>query len=143
MNSLNSILIEGNVTRDPVMTTTPKSTVVCTFTVESNWFYRENDELQNDILYLDVEVWSRLAERCGEELTEGQGVRIVGRLKQDRWQTKGGEPRPRIKIVAEHVEFRPFMKAEELPEAESTPGEFAEALAAEAMAGAPDDNTFT
>ena len=106
MNSLNSILVEGNLTRDPVLATTPKGTAVCNFSVASNRFYRSDDELQKDVSFFDVEVWSRLAERCGEELTKGRGVRVVGRLKQDRWQNKEGEPRSKIKIVAEHVEFR-------------------------------------
>ena len=106
MNSLNSILVEGNLTRDPVLATTPKGTAVCNFSVASNRFYRSDDELQKEVSFFDVEVWSRLAERCGEELTKGRGVRVVGRLKQDRWQDKEDKPRSRVKIVAEHVEFR-------------------------------------
>jgi single-strand DNA-binding protein len=106
MNSLNSILIEGNLTRDPILATTPKGTAVCNFSVASNRYYRSDDELQKEVSYFDVEAWSRLAERCGDELSKGRGVRVVGRLKQDRWQSTEGEPRARIKIVAEHVEFR-------------------------------------
>ena len=106
MNSLNSILVEGNLTRDPVLATTPKGTAVCNFSVASNRFYRSDDELQKEVSFFDVEVWSRLAERCSEELKKGRGVRVVGRLKQDRWQNKEGDPRSKVKIVAEHVEFR-------------------------------------
>ena len=133
MNSLNSILVEGNLTRDPVLTTTPHGTAVCLFTVASNRFYRENDELQKEISYFDVEVWSRLAEQCGEELKEGRGVRVVGRLKQDRWENADGKPQSRVKIVAEHVKFRPMTssKVEELPEAEP----------AEEYAGIPDSDS--
>lgn len=106
MNSLNSILVEGNLTKDPVLNTTPKGTAVCNFSVASNRFYRSDDELQKEVSFFDVEVWSRLAERCADELSKGRGVRVVGRLKQDRWQDQEGNPRSRIKIVAEHVEFR-------------------------------------
>jgi len=119
MNSLNSILVEGNLTKDPVLSTTPKGTAVCNFSVASNRFYRSDDELQKEVSFFDVEAWSRLAERCGEELTKGRGVRVVGRLKQDRWEDKEGNPRSRIKIVAEHVEFRRVREesgAEETPE---------------------------
>ena len=106
MNSLNSILVEGNLTKDPTLSTTPKGTAVCNFSVASNRFYRSNDELQKEVSFFDVEVWSRLAERCADELHKGRGVRVVGRLKQDRWQDTEGNPRARVKIVAEHVEFR-------------------------------------
>jgi single-strand DNA-binding protein len=34
-------------------------------------------------------------------------VRVVGRLKQDRWTGTDGKPRSAVKIVAEHVEFKP------------------------------------
>jgi len=37
-------------------------------------------------------------------------VRIVGRLKQDRWNGNDGKTHSKILIVAEHVEFRPEFK---------------------------------
>ena len=106
MNDLNSVLIEGNLTRDPVMAATPKGTPVCTFGLAANRYYRVDEEKQEEVSFFDVETWSRLAQRCGDELTKGRGVRVVGRLKQDRWTNKDGEPRSRVKIVAEHVEFK-------------------------------------
>ena len=114
MNSLNSILIEGNLTRDPVVSETPRGTNVCNFRVATNRFYKRDEEMQKEVSYFDVEAWSRLAERCGEYLEKGRGVRVVGRLREDRWTTSDGQPRSRVKIVAEHVEFKPrFKKSEE------------------------------
>lgn len=107
MNNLNSILIDGNLTRDPVVSETPRGTTVCNFRLASNRFYQMDGEKQKEVSYLDVESWSKLAERCGEYLKKGRGVRVVGRLRQDRWNTPEGDPRSRVKIVAEHVEFKP------------------------------------
>ena len=107
MNDLNSVLVEGNLTRDPMLANTPKGTPVCNFGVAANRSYRADDQMQEEVSFFEVEVWSRLAERCNEELAKGRGVRVVGRLKQDRWENKDGEPRQRVKIVAEHVEFKP------------------------------------
>ena len=77
--------------------------------------------MQKEVSFFDVESWARLAENCGEHLLKGRGVRVVGRLKQDRWQDKEGNPRS--KIVAEHVEFKPQFKkpdeSEDLIEADS------------------------
>jgi len=106
MNNLNSIILEGNLTRDPLMDTTPRGTAVCHFTVASNRYYKSEGERQEEVGFFDVEVWSRLAETCNEYLTKGRGVRVVGRLKQDRWSNAEGEPRSRVRIVGEHVEFR-------------------------------------
>lgn len=135
MNDLNSIILEGNLTKDPVVDSTPKGTSVCHFTVASNRFYKSDGERQEEVGYFDVEVWSRLAETCGEYLEKGRGVRVVGRLKQDRWTNPEGESRSRIRIVGEHVEFRPRpktnfldkvddsaeVKAEEAAETEAVP----------------------
>lgn len=107
MNSLNSILIEGNLTRDPELKATPKGTPVCSFSVASNRFYKQDEEYQKEVSFFDVEAWAKLAESCAEYLEKGRGVRVVGRLKQDRWQDQEGNPRSKVKIVAEHVEFKP------------------------------------
>ena len=107
MNSLNSVLIEGTVARDPSMAYTPKGTAVTSFSVASDRYYRSGDQMVHDTSFIDVEVWAKLAQRCAEELSKGRNVRIVGRLQQDRWTDTEGHPRSRHKIVAEHVEFRP------------------------------------
>jgi len=113
MNNLNSIILEGNLTRDPELDTTPKGTPVCRFTVASNRYYKSEGQRQEEVGFFDVEVWSRLAETCGEYLTKGRGVRVVGRLKQDRWTSDDGAPRSRVRIVGEHVEFRARPKSAE------------------------------
>lgn len=107
MNNLNSILIEGNLIKDPVLRSTPNGTPVCLFSVATNRFFKQNDELQKEVSYFDIESWASTAQSCGSLLTKGRGVRIVGRLKQDRWNDENGNPKSRIKIVAEHVEFKP------------------------------------
>lgn len=108
MNNLNSILIEGNLIKDPVLRVTPNGTPVCLFSVATNRFYKQNDELQKEVSYFDIESWANTAQSCGSLLSKGRGVRVVGRLKQDRWNDENGNPKSRIKIVAEHVEFKPL-----------------------------------
>ena len=109
MNNLNSILIEGNLIKDPVLKSTPNGTPVCLFSVATNRFFKQNDELQKEVSYFDIESWASTAQSCGSLLTKGRGVRIVGRLKQERWNDENGKPKSRIKIVAEHVEFKPVI----------------------------------
>ena len=110
MNNLNSILIEGNLVRDPELSYTAKGTAVCKFSVACNRFFKQDDETQKEVSFFDISCWTRLAEVCSEYLKKGRGVRVVGRLKQDRWTDADGKPRSRIEIVAEHVEFKPQLK---------------------------------
>ena len=110
MNNLNSILIEGNLVRDPLFRSTAKGTPLCTFSLASNRFYKQDSQLEKEVSFFDVETWSKLAENCYNFGHKGRGVRVVGRLKQDRWTGSDGKAHSRVTIVAEHVEFRPEFK---------------------------------
>jgi single-strand DNA-binding protein len=112
MNNLNSILIEGNLVRDPLLRSTSKGTSVCTFTLASNRFFRQDSGMEKEVGFFDVETWAKLAEHCYNQGHKGRGVRVVGRLKQDRWNSTDGRTHSRVAIVAEHVEFRPDFRRE-------------------------------
>ena len=110
MNSLNSILLEGNLVRDPEASKTSKGISVCKFTIASNRFYKVDDEFQEEVSYFDIKVWAKMADTCNRKLTKGSGVRIIGRLKQDRWKDKEGNDKSAVYVIADHVEFKPSFK---------------------------------
>ena len=108
MNNLNSILIEWNLVREPELRTTQKGTPVCTFQIASNRFYYKQDSaMEKEVSFFDIESWAKLAETAGSKGKKGRGVRVVGRLKQERWQDRDGKTQSKVVIVAEHIEFRP------------------------------------
>ena len=98
---------------DTELSYTPKGTAVCKFSVACNRFFKQEEEMQKEVSYFDVSTWARLAEVCVEYLKKGRGVRVVGRLRQDRWTDPEGKLRSRIEIVAEHVEFKPNFKKQD------------------------------
>jgi len=116
MNNLNSILVEGNMVRDPDLKETPSGTPVCTFAIATNRFFKKDEQMEKEVSYFDVQTWAKLAESCGNMGRKGRGVRVVGRLKQDRWNDSAGNARSKVLIVAEHVEFRPEAKQAGQPE---------------------------
>jgi single-strand DNA-binding protein len=108
MNSLNSIIVEGNVVRTPEIRETAKGTPVCTVGVAVNRWYKGADgALQKEVSFFDVDTWGQLAKACSETCQKGRGIRVVGRLKQNRWQDSEGKNKSKVCIVAEHVEFKP------------------------------------
>jgi single-strand DNA-binding protein len=107
VNNLNSILIEGNLVRDPEVHTAPKGTTVCTFSIASNRYFKQDSCMEKEVSYFNVETWAKLAESVGNQGRKGRGVRVVGRLKQERWTDRDGKTQSKVVIVAEHVEFRP------------------------------------
>jgi single-strand DNA-binding protein len=113
MNNLNSNLIEGNLVKDPLLRTTPKGTPVCTFCLASNRYYKQDSGYEKEVSFFNVQTWSKLAEICNNLGHKGRGVRVVGRLKEDRWNGSDGKAHSKLTIVAEHVEFRPIIKREE------------------------------
>jgi len=110
MNDLNNILLEGNLTRDPEGKTLNTGVFLCSFPVASNRFYKQNDVFEKETSFFDVEAWAKLGQRCADNLKKGRGVRVVGRLKQERWTDPDGKTKSKVKVVAEHVEFKPEYK---------------------------------
>ena len=127
MNNLNSILIEGNLVKEPEFRSTPKGTPVCTFFLATNRYFKQDTGYEKEVSFFEVETWAKLAEACNNLGKKGRGVRVVGRLKQDRWTGPDGNPRSRIRIVAEHVEFRPEFRKDKGAENVAEAAEAAEA----------------
>jgi len=115
MNNLNSTLIEGTLTGDPLCQTASDGTFVCTFEIASNRYVRIKDsqEFQKETSYFNIEVCDRLPKAVENNIKnngkKGRGVRVVGRLKSYAKNVEIMQPYT-VVIVAEHVEFRPEFK---------------------------------
>ena len=107
MNQLNSVLVEGNLVADPEFSETARGISLCTFAIASERFTKRDEEYEKEVSFFEIVTWGRMADACITSLTKGRGVRVVGRLTQDRWEADGAK-HSRVKIVAEHVEFRPL-----------------------------------
>ena len=63
MNALNSILIEGNVVRDPVLKETPRGSPVCNFSIASNRYFKQDDEYEQETSF-DKSIRTCESEEC-------------------------------------------------------------------------------
>jgi single-strand DNA-binding protein len=81
----------------------------------SNRYKKPESAFEQQVSFFNAESWAHLAETCYNRGKKGRGVRVVGRLKQDRWTGTDGKPQSKITIVAEHVEFRPEFKKDAKP----------------------------
>lgn len=107
MKSLNSLLLEGNVVRDPVVKTTPNGKQLCLFTIAANRNYKILDGYTSEVSYFDIESWGNVAEIAATNCKTGRGVRVTGRIKQNRWIGSDGKHYSKITVVAEHLDFKP------------------------------------
>lgn len=106
--NLNKVMLAGNLTRDPKLTYIPSGTAVCEFGLAINrkWTDKESGEKKEDVVFVDVTAWGRIAETITEYLSKGSGVFIEGRLQLDQWTDKeSGSKRSKLKVVAESVQF--------------------------------------
>lgn len=122
MNTINSLVIEGNIVRDSEQKETNTGKQLCTFSIAANRSLKTaNGEETKEVSYFDVETWGKVAEACGKQGTKGRGVRVIGRLKQNRWAGSDGKNYSRVTIIAEHVEFKPVFNNEKKTESVEVP----------------------
>lgn len=113
MNQLNSLIIEGNVVRQAELSEPASGFKVCKFPVAVNRYVKNsNGDGVEEVSYFDIETYGKMAEICEKQSTKGRGIRVVGRLKQNRWKDSDGKNQSKIFVVAEHVEFKPKLNLE-------------------------------
>jgi single-strand DNA-binding protein len=106
MASFNKVILMGNLTRDPEVRYIPSGTAVCELglAVSEKFKNQAGDEVEQ-VCFVDIVVWGRQGETCGEYLSKGRQVMIEGRLQFDQWKSKEGESRSKLRVRADRVQF--------------------------------------
>lgn len=106
MASFNKVLLMGNLTRDPELRYTPSGAAVASFSVAVNRVYKlPSGEKKEEVSFIRIVVWGRMAETCGEYLKKGSPVFVEGRLQSRSWDTPDGQKRSVVEVVALNVQF--------------------------------------
>ncbi len=106
MASLNKVFLIGNLTRAPELRYTPSGTAVADLRLAVNRNYTtQGGEKREETCFLTVVVWGKQAESSGEYLDKGSPVMVEGRLQTRDWETKDGQKRNVVEVVAERVQF--------------------------------------
>ncbi|MBV9390636.1 MAG: single-stranded DNA-binding protein [Verrucomicrobia bacterium] len=107
MASLNRVLLIGNLTRDPELRYTPKGTAVADLGLAVNRVVSSDEgERREETTFIDVVLWSRLAEIAQQYLKKGRSVFIEGRLQLDTWDDRQtGQKRSKLRVIAENLQM--------------------------------------
>lgn len=106
MPELNNVVIAGNLTRDPVFRQTTNGTPVVNFSIASNRKYRDSsNQWLEDVCYVGIVAWNKLAESCRMRLKKGEAVLIDGELQSRTWKTNDGFNRTVVEIKARRIQF--------------------------------------
>lgn len=93
MAKFNQAIIVGRLTRDPQVRYTKNGKAICEFGLGFNTGLKDNEKSN----FIDVTFWEKQAEFCGEFLTKGQEVLVVGELNQESWEDKeSGQKRSKM-----------------------------------------------
>jgi single-strand DNA-binding protein len=105
--NINSVVITGNLTRDPELRSTPGGTSVCSLRVAVNSRRKDGDSGQwvDKPNYFDVTVWGAQGENCAQYLAKGRPVAVAGRLNWREWEAQDGSKRQSVDIIADSVQF--------------------------------------
>ncbi len=86
-----TIILVGNLGRDPEMRYTPSGQAVTNFSVATSRQYTGSDGQQvKETIWFRVSTWGKSAETCNQYLKKGSKVLVEGRLIPD---TNTGSPR--------------------------------------------------
>ena len=107
MASLNKVLLIGNVTPELELRHTPQGTAVCDVGTAINHTRRDkNDNKIEEVTFVDVTLWGRVAEIACQYSGKGKPLMVEGRLHEDTWtDTETGAKRRRLKVVGENIQL--------------------------------------
>jgi single-strand DNA-binding protein len=104
---INKFIGIGHLTRDPESKSFTNSNK-CSFSVAIN-------TNKDEVLFLDIESWNKVANNCQEYLSKGSCVYVEGKLKLNKWQDPNGNPRQKFYVSADIVRFLPNSKKQAPP----------------------------
>jgi single-strand DNA-binding protein len=108
-----TIIIAGNVGRDPEMRYTPSGQAVTSFSVATNRQYTNNNgETVKETIWFRISAWGKTGEICNQYLKKGSKVLVEGRLTADPatggprvWTAQDGSTRASFEVYAQTVRF--------------------------------------
>ena len=107
MANINRVILTGNLTADPELSTLASGTSVCRLRLAVNRRYKDQStgEWSEKPNYFDIKVWGAQGENCAQYLSKGRPVAVDGRLEWSEWESQDGGKRSKVEVVADTVQF--------------------------------------
>lgn len=107
MASFNSVVLMGNMTRDPETRQVGSDSIVCSFGLAMNRKFKGADgEDREEVAFVDCSAWNKLGEIIQKYCQKGKLMLIEGRLKYDQWEdAQGGGKRSKLSVVVESMQM--------------------------------------
>ncbi len=103
MNDMNFVLIEGNITEEPIIKSTCGGALT-KFCIANHRTSKEKGIEKIIVDFFQIEAWGMVADSCRSYLNRGTFVRIRGVLRLDRYESHTGIRKQFVKITAHEIE---------------------------------------
>ena len=101
---INTVILIGRLTADPILKQTPTSTSVCSFTLAVNRNFIKPDAAQSAD-FIDIVAWRQTAEFVSKYFKKGTQIAIEGSIQTRSYEDKNGNKRKAVEVVAHQVHF--------------------------------------
>ncbi len=104
--SYNKVILEGHLTRDVEIRYTQDSKPIANTAIAvSKPYTTATGKKREEVLFVDISFFGRLAEIAHRYTRKGSRVLIDGSLKLDRWTDKNGQAKQRHTVSAETLQM--------------------------------------
>lgn len=122
MPDVNSVMIAGNLTSDPTFRKTTNGTPVANFSIASNRKFKDNTgQWRENVCYVGVVAWYKLAESCSSILHKGSAVLVDGELQTRSLRADDGTTHNVVEIKARRIQFLDRRHSHDSPSGEMSP----------------------
>jgi len=114
MSGVNKVILLGHLGKDPELRYLPNGTVVCNFSLATSETWKDSDgEKKDRTEWHSLVAFGKLGEICGEYLSKGKQVFVIGKLQTDSWKDKDGNQRSATKVILSEMQMLGGGKKEE------------------------------
>ena len=105
--TINTVTVSGNLTRDPEARTTPGGTELCKLRIAVNDRVKNKTtgDWEDRANYFSVTIFGGLGTWVANNLKQGDGLVVSGRLSWHSWETDGNK-REAVEIIADSIQPR-------------------------------------
>ena len=103
--SLNIIVLQGRLVRDPEMRTTQSGVAVASFTLAVDRDFGGKDGAEKQTDFIDCTAWRHTAEFVSKYFSKGRMAVVSGRLQIDNYTDNDGNKRKAAKVIADNIYF--------------------------------------
>ncbi|WP_298579401.1 single-stranded DNA-binding protein [uncultured Olegusella sp.] len=124
MSDINTVVLTGNLTRDPELKAAQSGASVLKFSIASNRSVKQQNGSYSDVPnFIDCTIFGARAQSLSSILAKGMKVTIEGELRYSSWTDKDGNKRSKLEVVAHNIVLPPrkSQPASAQPYAQSKP----------------------